>query len=447
MSSSPGPKGHPLHGSWPEFRADPLAFLLDGTLAYGDFFRFRLGLQQCFAVSDPAAIQKVFSDREGFTDKTPPHRMQDAYPRSVARLEGSEHLERRRALAPAFQREAVLARAEGAARVVREALGRLRTGEARAALPVLEDVALRSASMLLLGDAGERVVEHIATELPRVEAWLAHAADDEAAYDQAREALAASIREAAEHRRAAGSPGTADLLDPLVRAVDAGQMDEQAMIDEIVMMLVTHVPTAAASAWALHELAQRPEVRSSLEEELDATGAHGAEVERASLLSAVVLETLRLHPPVWVLAREARREFRHGPHAVSAGNEVLVSPYVMQRLPRYWKRPEAFLPERFLPGSPWHEDRPSAAFLPFGLGIRKCIGERTAILQMKLMLAALVREFRFELPAGYEAGVGGRRPLVPRDGLPLVLERRSRTERWLRGDAVAGGAAACASSR
>ncbi|WP_437955790.1 cytochrome P450 [Sorangium sp. So ce119] len=428
MIPSPGPKGHPLHGSWPEFREDPLAFLLDGTLAYGDFFRFRLGLQPCFAVSDPAAITRVFSDREGFTDKTPPHRMQDAYPRSVARLEGSEHLERRRALAPAFQREAVCARVEAAQRVAREGLGRLRTGEVRAVLPVLEDMALRSASMLLLGDAGERVVERIATELPRVEAWLGHAADDEGAYDRAREALAASIVEAAEHRRAAGNAGSTDLLDPLVRAVDAGLMDEQAMIDEIVMMLVTHVPTAAASAWALHELAQRPEARRSLEEELDGIGAQGAAVERAPLLSAVVLETLRLHPPVWVLAREARREFRHGPHAVSAGNEVLVSPYVMQRLPRYWKRPEEFLPERFLPGSPLHEERPSAAFIPFGLGMRKCIGERTALLQMKLMLAALVREFRFELPAGYEAGVGGRRPLVPRDGLPILAERRSRTD-------------------
>ncbi|WP_437568027.1 cytochrome P450 [Sorangium sp. So ce542] len=418
-----------MHGSWPEFRADPLAFLLDGTLAYGDFFRFRLGLKQCFAVADPAAIQRVFSDREGFTDKTPPHRMQDAYPRSVARLEGSEHLERRRALAPAFQREALLARAGGAQRAVREGLARLRCGEARPVLPALEDVALRSAAMLLLGDAGERVVEHVAAELPRVEAWLGHAADDEAAYDRAREALAAAILRAAEHRRAAGNPGAVDLLDPLLRAVDAGQMDDQALIDEIVMMLVTHVPTAAASAWALYELARRPEVRRNLEEELDAIGARGAEVERAPLLSAVVLEALRLHPPVWVLAREARREFLHGPHAVSAGNEVLVSPYVMQRLPQYWKDPESFLPERFLPGSPSHVERPPPAYIPFGLGMRKCIGERTAILQMKLMLAELVREFRFELPAGYEAGAFGQRPLVPRDGLPLLLERRTRAGR------------------
>lgn len=80
MSQAPGPKGHPLHGSWPEFREDPLAFLRNGRLAHGDFFRFRLGLTQCFALSDPAAIQAVFTDHEGFTDKTPPHRMQDAYP-------------------------------------------------------------------------------------------------------------------------------------------------------------------------------------------------------------------------------------------------------------------------------------------------------------------------------------------------------------------------------
>lgn len=424
MVQSPGPKGHPLHGSWPEFRENPLAFLLDGALTHGEFFRFRLGLQQCYVLSDPSAILAVFRDQEGFTDKTPPHRMQDAYPGSVARLEGSEHLERRRALAPAFQREALLARVEGAARVVREGLGRLRTDRDQAVLPVLEDVALRSAAMLLMGDAGEWVVDRIAAELPRVEAWLGHAADDAAAYEQAREALAASILKAAEHRRKEGSPTHVDLLDPLVRAVDAGLIDEQVLVDEVVMMLVTHVPTAAASAWALYELARRPEVRTSLDEELESIDGQGADREHAPRLSSVVLETLRLHPPVWVLAREARKEFHHGPYTVSPGNEVLVSPYVMQRLPRLWKHPEAFLPERFQPGSPLHEERPSAAFIPFGLGMRKCIGERTAILQMKLILAALLQEVRISLPPGYEAGVGDRRPLLPREKLPLALERR-----------------------
>jgi cytochrome P450 len=425
MMQSPGPKGHPLHGSWPEFREDPLAFLLDGTLTHGDFFRFRLGLQQCFALSDPAAIVAVLTDQEGFTDKTPPHRMQDAYPASVARLEGIPHLERRRALAPAFQRNALQARAAGARRVVREGLGRIRVGEAQAILPVLEEMALRSAAMLLMGDAGELVVEHIAAELPRVEAWLGHAAHDEEAYIQARDALAASILKAAAHRRSAGPPDPVDLLEPLVRAVDAGRMTEQALVDEVVMMLVTHVPTAAAAGWALYELTQHPQVRASLEDELDVIAAQGADLDRAALLSGVALETLRLHPPVWVLVREARREFRYGPYVVGVGNEVLVSPYVMHHLSRYWKRPSAFLPERFQPGSPWHEERPSAAFLPFGLGMRKCIGERFAILQMKLILAELLQEIRVELPAGYEAGAGARLSLLPRDGLPLVMERRT----------------------
>ena len=397
MSRPPGPKGHPLHGNWPEFRADPLAFLLEGALTHGDFFRFRLGLQQCFVLSDPAAIQVVLRDPEGFTDKTPPHRMQDAYPRSVARLEGREHLERRRALAPAFQREAVLSRAEAAERAVRSCLGRIKTISIRPVIPVLEDMALRSACALLLGDAGEPVVERIAAAQPRVEAWLGHATSDEAAYLEASGALATSILEAAARRRAHGSPVLPDLLDPLVRAVDAGQIDEQVMIDEIVMMLVTHVPTAAAVGWALHHLAERPDVRDRLVAEIDALRGRVADVDGAPWLSAAALEALRLHPPVWVLAREARRPYHHGFYEVGAGDEILVSPYVLQRLPRYWKRPEEFLPERFLPASAWYEERPASVFLPFGLGMRKCIGERTALLQIKLMLAVLLGEHRFEL--------------------------------------------------
>lgn len=424
MFQPPGPKGHPLHGSWPEFRADPLAFLLDGVLTHGDFFRFRLGLSRCYVLSEPAAIQAVLRDHEGFTDKTPPHRMQDAYPRSVARIEGREHLERRRALAPAFQREAVLARAGGAMRAVRWEMGHLRTDSVQSMLAPLERMALRSACVLLMGEAGEEVAPRIVVAQPRVEAWLGSSMNDEEAYREAAETLATSIREAAARRRANGSTGPVDLLGSLLKAVDAGQIDEQVLIDEIVMMLVTHVPTAGAVSWALFHITQRPELESRLVEEIDATGGHAADVDAAPLLSAVALEALRLHPPVWVLAREARRPFQHGPYVVDPGDEILVSPYVLQRLPRHWKQPEDFLPERFLPGSAWYEERPAPVFLPFGLGMRKCIGERTALLQMKLMLAALLAEHRLALPTGYEVSTNGRRSLLPRDGLPLALERR-----------------------
>lgn len=431
MIRAPGPKGHPLHGSWQEFRADPLAFLVDTTAEYGDFFCFRLGLKRCFGLADLQAIQAVFKDREGFADKPPPNRMHDAYPRNVARLDGPEHLERRRALAPAFQREAVLSRAEAAGRAVRGVVGQLRAGETRPVQPVLEDMALRSAAVLLMGGAGERVAPRIADAQPRVEAWLGHATDDEEGYEEARRALAGAILEAARLRRAErAAPGVparpADLLDVLLRALDAGQIDEQVLIDEVVMMLVTHVPTAVATAWALYELARRPDVRASLEAELDGPAAQTADLEGAPLLAGVVLETLRLHPPVWVLVREAKRDFRYQEYTVSNGNEVLVSPYVLQRSPRYWRRPDAFLPERFVPGSPWHEDRPAGAFLPFGLGLRKCIGERTALLQMKVMLAEMLRELRFELPAGHDVSGGRRIPLAPHGGLPVTVERRRR---------------------
>lgn len=424
MSLVPGPKGHPLHGSWREFRDDPLAFLRKGTLEYGDFFRFRLGLKRCFAIADPAAILAVFTDQEGFTDKTPPHRMDNAYPRAVSRLEGKEHLDRRRALVPAFQREGLLARAAAGARVARAGVRRLRTGSVQSILPLMEDVALRSAVVLLMGASGEHVVDRITLAQPRVEAWLGNSSNDEEAYRRDRDALAEAILEAARHRRAGPRPAHTDLLDPLIAMVDAGRMTEEELIDEVVMMLVTHVASGAVVTWALHEIAKRPDLQRLLGSEIGALPVQGADVDGAALLSAVLLETLRLHPPVYVLVREARRDFRHGAIEVSAGSEVIVSPYVMQRLPRFWKRPDELVPERFLPGSAAHGERPFAAFIPFGLGLRKCIGERTSLLQMKIMLAAVLQEYELSLPAGYVPPPADRPPISPRAGLPLVIEQR-----------------------
>src|SRR5690606_28821919 len=121
---------------------------------------------------------------------------------------------------------------------------------------------------------------------------------------------------------------------------------------------------------------------------------------------------------VWVLSREARRELRLGPLLIEKGSEVLVSPYVVQRSARHWEDPNAFRPERFASrGCP----RPPAAFMPFGLGVRRCIGERASVLQIQLMLATLLSRFRVEL-ATSDAPRAGTHPILPAQGLPVILE-------------------------
>lgn len=423
MQQISGPKGHPLHGCWLELRRDPLGFLMENTALYGDVFRFRLGLRRCWAIAAPDLIRAVFTERDGaLTDRAQSQRMELAFPRVLARVEGVEHKELRSTLAATLRPEAVTARAQGALDVATSVLARHPGGPCEA-LPLFCDLALRTATALLLGDVGQDVIDTVATELPRMETWLTYGSEDEAAYDRAKEALGAALVEAG-RRRARSSAAIASPIDPLLHAVDGSKMDVRRLVDEMVMLLITYRPMAHAATWALYELGHAPEVRAALEEELEPATRSSAPspdaLARAPLLLAVVMETLRLHPPVWVLSREARQQLRLGPLLIEKGNEVMVSPYVVQRSPRYWEDPNAFRPDRFATrGCP----RPPAAFMPFGLGTRRCIGERASVLQIQLMLATLLSRFCVEL-APSDAPRPGTHPILPANGLPVILEER-----------------------
>lgn len=418
-----GPRGHPLHGSWLEFRRDPLGFLMENTALYGDVFRVRLGLRRCYVIAAPDLIRAAFTERDGaLTDLAQSRRMEDAFPRVLARLEGAEHKELRSTLSATLRREPVMMRAQGAFDMAAEVLARHPAG-VHEMLPLLYDLALRTATVLLLGDVEQAIVDTIAAELPRMETWLTYGSDDEEAYQRSREALSEALLEAGRSRRPHACRATASPLDPLLCAVDGSTMDVRRLVDEMVMLLITYRPMAHVTAWALFELAHAPAVYANLEEEIETLARGGLPkadaVAHSPRLTSVVMEALRLHPPVWVLSREARREFRLGPLVLEKGSELLVSPYVVQRLPQHWEEPDEFRPERFETRSC---PRSLVAFMPFGLGTRRCIGERASILQIQLMLAALLSRFRVNLAAAHTPRTG--HPILPPDGLLMLLEEQ-----------------------
>jgi cytochrome P450 len=157
--------------------------------------------------------------------------------------------------------------------------------------------------------------------------------------------------------------------------------------------------TAATLCWTLHLLARHPATLAALQAEVDRSDAHGPaqESDPPRLLRAVLLESLRLYPPAWILTRQAAADERLGGTEIPAGSAVSVSPYAMHRLPWLWERAEEFLPERFLKG------RPSEpfAYLPFGAGARRCPASNVAVKHLHVLLAALLRRCRIE-PAGDE---------------------------------------------
>lgn len=175
--------------------------------------------------------------------------------------------------------------------------------------------------------------------------------------------------------------------------------------DEITGMLLAamfagHHTSSVTTAWTLVELCRHPAYLRRVIDELDSTYGEDGTTSYQTLRSIpvtenAVKEALRLYPPLFMLIRVAMEDFRYGDYVLPKGTWVIVSPTVSHRMPEHFAHPLAFDPDRFAP--PRSEDADPWAFVAFGGGRHKCMGNAFALLQVKAILATLLRRYELEL--------------------------------------------------
>ena len=203
-------------------------------------------------------------------------------------------------------------------------------------------------------------------------------------------------------RRAAGKNEGApprDLFDLMVAARDpeSGEAFTDAQLGDQVatMVLAGHETTATALFWSLYLLALDPATQDELAAEVEGANANGAlDIDRLKFTRAVVDETMRLYPPVFLIARAAAAPDTIAGLPVRKNDVILIAPWLLHRHEKLWRDPNAFIPSRFMPPSP-PPDR--FAYLPFGVGARICIGSHFALVEATLALAKIIAAFRVEL--------------------------------------------------
>jgi len=236
----------------------------------------------------------------------------------------------------------------------------------------------------------------------------------------------------AERRRAPGDRG--DLLSMLLEAVDTedstGRMSDQQVHDEcLTIMLAGHETTANALSFALWLMAKHPEMQTRVHDEarevLGDRAATADDYARLPYATQLFSETLRLYPPVWVIARTCVQPYEIAGYAIPKGAILVASQFVIHRDPRFYSDPLRFDPERFAKDGA--KSRPRFAFFPFAAGSRQCIGEGLAWMEGVLSLATIVRDWRLTASqgAGREIALNPAISLRPKFGVPLVVERRA----------------------
>jgi cytochrome P450 len=429
----PGPGG-PAWGNFVRYLRDPLATMDGFAEEYGGvvFVRFPGG-HSFYFVSDAELVRRVLVDDNAVFVKG---RALQAARRllgdGLLTSEGADHLRRRRAIQPVFHHERIVGYGavmiEAAEHVTADwsegALVDVNHEMTRMALRVVgrtifdADVESEAPEIAAVLEAGMRVFHRFLLPgaellwrlpLPATRRFNAAKRD----IDRFLERLVA--------QRASADGEEVDLVGVLMGLHDdAGGRtlsDAEIRDEAITLMLAGHETTAQALTWSWYLLARNPAARQALQAELrEMLGDRPptpADFERLPYTQAVFREALRLYPPVWALARISTRPYRLGPYAIPERGTIVASQWVVHRRPGYFADPIRFWPERWLDGPA----PPAGAYFPFAAGGRMCIGERFAMLEGTLVLAAIARTWQI-VPEGPAPQLDARFTLRPRQGLP-----------------------------
>ncbi len=433
----PGPDG----SAWLNFTRylrDPLGTMEHLARSHGDvvFVRFPGG-HSFFFVSDPHLIRRVLVDDQAvFVKGRALQAAKRLLGEGLLTSDGEEHLRRRRLIQPLFHQAAI--ERYGAAMV--EAADRTCAGWEDGGIVDMN----REMTQLALSVVGRTIFDaDVESEAPEIRAvleagmrvfhrFLLPGADllwrlplpATRAFNTARTDIDRFIQRMIE-KRDRDEVESSDLLGLLLALRDpAGARllsDRQIRDEAITLMLAGHETTAQALTWAWHLLARNPAAHGALREEL-ATQLDGrlptaADFARLPYARAVFLESLRLYPPVWAIARIATQPYSLGGHHVPQGGTIVMSQWVVHRDARNFDDPSRFAPERWLGG------RTSAAgsYFPFAAGSRICIGEWFAMLEGTLVLATIARHWRIA-PQDANPRLDPRFTLRPSHGLPALVQ-------------------------
>ncbi|MFH8757995.1 cytochrome P450 [Streptomyces atroolivaceus] len=412
-----GPRGLPLLGSLPQFGKDPLAFF-ERLRGYGDMVRWRFGRNDCVFISDPEHIGELLTETERtFDQPLLGIAFRTVMGNGVVVARGTDWRRKRSLVQPSVRPRQVKSYASTMTACAVELAGTWSDGRRvdvkREMAALTQKIAVRTifgvdtpADAESMGRAMDIAQQEIGKEFSGLGAVLP---DWVPTPGRSRIRKAAAVIDAevgrvvARHRDGGGE--RPDLLSRLLTAVDetGARLSDKEIRDETVTLYIGgHETTSSTLVWAWYLLSRTPHALAALTEELDRIlGDRDPGIEDYAQLpyaQAVVKETLRLYPTIWLVTGIAKEGARIGGVPMPEGTRVWSSQWVTHRDGRWFTEPEAFRPERW--DAEGGDEIPEYAWYPFGGGPRVCLGTRFAMVESVLILAVLARRFELEVDPG-----------------------------------------------
>jgi len=377
----------------------PGPFLARARRRYGDTFSVKIAQEGNWVMlTDPDDVQQVFTGDPRLLHAGAANVI--LLPllghHSVLLLDGERHMAQRKLLLPPFHGKRMRGYEDLMKGVAQQELARWPRGEPFPLWPRMQAVTLEVIIRAVFGVRGEDRLERMRTRLREaleittdMRSFLAVAALGpqrvsrmrffQRELDPVNEVLLDEIRD---RRGSADLDQRDDILSMLLTASheDGSPMSDQELRDELMTLLVAgHETTATALAWAMERLVRHPDMLRRLAEE--------AEAGEDEYADAVVKETLRLRPVIPLVVRELQEPMEFGGHLLPAGARVTPCILLMHRREDIYPEANRFRPERFL-------EQPAGTYtwIPFGGGVRRCLGASFAMFEMKTVLQAVASQ-------------------------------------------------------
>jgi cytochrome P450 len=439
----PGPKRSPLSAIVYFPGRNPLAFFAGLVRKYGDLVHLFLAREHLYVVNHPAHVRDILvTNQRSFKKGRGLEGAKRLLGEGLLTSEGQVHLRQRRLIQPAFHRERLLSYAS----TMTEHAGRLRDrwvdGARVDAAQEMMRLTLGIVGKTLFGTDVEAQAPEVGRALTAVMTtfWMTMLPfyDDLEklpipALARGRRARAELDRiiygMIAERRRHQEDRG--DLLSMLLMAQDvegdgSRMTDTQVRDEAMTIFLAGHETTANALSWTWFLLSEHPAVEARMHDEIDRVLGGRLptmdDLPRLPVVEQVVTEAMRLYPPAWIIGRRALVPYEIGGYRAPTRSVFVFSPYIIQRDARWYVEPDQFVPERWT--AEFKASLPPFAYLPFGGGQRRCIGDQFAWTELSLVLATIAQRWTLRLVPGHPVAPQAVVTLRLKHGLKMTLHNR-----------------------
>lgn len=447
----PGPSGIPVFGNSSRYAEDPFSFMAACEDAYGDVVSLDFGPREVYMLTNPRDIERVLVSeavkyrKADFGDDA----IDDLLGDGLLMSDGETWRHQRDLANPSFQAGRIAGLDTMMTGHVTDVIDEWKDGDRVDVHLTMARLTVRIIVSAMFGtDLDERrlrtVQDHLEPLGQRFEpsaarvlvpSWAPTRENRE--FHDAVETLETIIGDIIQARQgtqydhpdpASGATGRdvpMDLLSALLRARDRGEQTDAQLRDELMTMLLAgHDTTALALTYTWYLLSEHPDIEQRVHAELDTKldGAPtAADARGLEYTDRVLTEAMRLYPPVYTVFREPKVDIRIGGYRIPAGSALMIPQWAVHRSERWYDEPLAFDPDRWKPER--RSARPRFAYFPFGGGPRHCIGKQLSLMESKLILGTIGRDYRLDY-VGPDLELRGSLTMHPNHPVPVEIQAR-----------------------